>query len=179
MDLRDFRLFVDQVVQEIQPGAVLNYFRTNRAYAHRRFYDVKLKSLTGQTSLKDIRKEFARTWLLMGAGVDAENAKRPKYTACVHMGKLPDHRFRALKVEEGRFNVNLRGLVDWLEGDKAVRKVIRRYKGLRMTEEQKAIRFIQCVLSRADCSQEEAMELWSSTKTATLAKLRKRPSKKR
>ena len=41
-----------------------------------------------------------------------------------------------------------------------------------------AKRFIECVLAQAHCSEEEAMELWASTKSETLSKLRKKLSKK-
>jgi hypothetical protein len=160
MDTGDFRLFVDNLVDEIQPGAMLNYFRTNRAYARRRFYRVRLKTYRG-----DIRTEFARSWLILGAGVDPSDSKRPKYTACVRMGGLSLTRFRRLKSAPGSFSVDLKAVVQWVRGDKAIRDVIRRHKGLRMTEEQKANTFIQCLRAMTHCTKEEATELWSSTRT--------------
>jgi hypothetical protein len=178
MDLRGFREFVDDLVREIEPGAVLNYFRTKRLYARRRFYRLKLESLEGNTTAKAIQKEFEAKWLILGAGTDPAHPKRPQYTACLKIGDLPPRRFRALKGDKGAVSVDLRGLVKWVEGDKSVREVMRRYKGLRMTEEQKAKRFVRCVLAHAHCSEEEAMELWASTKTATLSKLRKKRPKK-
>ena len=65
MDTREFKVFVDNLVDEMQPGAVLNYFRTNRAYSRQRFYRVRLKAYKG-----DVRTEFARRWLILGAGVE-------------------------------------------------------------------------------------------------------------
>jgi hypothetical protein len=167
MDTGDFRLFVDNLVHEMQPGAVLNYFRTNRAYSRRRFYRVRLKTYRG-----DIRTEFARSWLILGAGVDPSDPKRPKYTACVRMSSLSLTRFRRLKSATGSFSVDLKGLVQWVRGDKPIRDVIRRHKGLRMTEEQKANTFIQCLRAMTHCTKEEAMELWSSTRTAGRSKPR-------
>jgi hypothetical protein len=96
----------------------------------------------------------------------------------VEVGKLSIDRFKLLKSHRGSVSVDLKGFVEWTEGEKAVNDVIRRHRGLRMTEEQKARRFIECVLARAHCSEEEAMELWASTKSTTLSKLRKRLSKK-
>lgn len=167
MDTRDFRLFVDNLVDEMQPGAVLNYFRTNRVYSQRRFYRVRLKTYTG-----DIRAEFSRSWLILGAGVDPSDPKRPKYTSCVRMGSLSLTRFRKLKSATGSFSVDLRDVVQWVRGDKPIRDLIRRRKGLRMTEEQKANTFIQCLRAMTHCTKEEAMELWSSTRTGTRSKLR-------
>jgi hypothetical protein len=178
MDLRGFREYVDDLVRKIEPGTVLNYFRTKRLYARRRFYRVRVESLVGNTTVKAVRKEFERQWLILGAGTDSSKAKRPQYTACVKIGDLPARQFRALKGDKGVFSLDLRGCVGWAEGDKVIKDVIRKYKGLRMTEEQKAKRFIECVLARAHCSEEEAMELWASTKTATLSKLRKKLKKK-
>jgi hypothetical protein len=167
MDTRDFKLFVDNLVDAIQPGAVLNYFRTNRAYSRKRFYRVRLKTYTG-----DIRTEFARSWLILGAGVDPSDPKRPKYTACVRMSSLSLTRFRRLKSATGSFSVDLKGIVQWVRGDRPIRNVVRRHKGLRMTEEQKANTFIQCLRAVTHCTKEEAMELWSSSRTARRSKLR-------
>jgi hypothetical protein len=167
MDTRDFKLFVDNLVEEIQPGATLNYFRTNRAYSQRRFYRVRLKTYRG-----DIRTEFARSWLILGAGVDPSDPKRPKYTACVRMSNLSLTRFRRLKSATGSFSVDLKSVVQWIRGDKPIRDVIRRHKGLRMTEEQKANTFIQCLQAMTHCTKAEAMELWSSTRTARRSKPR-------
>ena len=178
MEARGFKEFVDELVRQIEPGAVLNYFRTKRLYARRRFYGVTLESFQNSTTAKAIRKEFEKKWLILGAGVDPSNRKRPQYTACVRIGSIPPRRFTAKKGDKKTWRVDLRDIVEWVKGDKAIKDVIRRYKGLRMTEEQKAKRFIECVLARAHCSEEEAMELWASTKTATLSKLRKKVSKK-
>ena len=178
MELRDFREFVDELVRQIEPGSVLNYFRTKRLYARRRFYRIKLESLVGNSTVKAIRKEFEKKWLIMGAGAVHPKRKQPRYTACVKIGEVPARRFKTLKGDKGAVSLDLRGFVQWIEGDKAVKSVIRRYKGLRMTEEQKAKRFVQCVLAHAHCSEEETMELWASTKTGTLSKLRKKLSKK-
>jgi len=178
MDIRGFREFIDALVREAQPGAVLNYFLAKRIYARRRFHRVKLKSLEGNTSIKNIREEFDRKWLILGAGSDPSNPKRPRYTACVKIGTLPKDRFKMTGPTRHAVSLDLQGLVEWTEGEKAIREVIRKHRGLRMTEEQRARRFIECVLAQAHCSEEEAMELWASTKSATLSKLRKKLSKK-
>lgn len=167
MDTRDFKVFVDNLVQEIQPGAVLNYFRTNRAYSQRRFYRLRLKAYSG-----DVRTEFARSWLILGAAVDPSNPKRPKYTACVEISRLSHSRFRRLKGAKSSFSVDLAGAVQWARGDKPIRSLIRRHKGLTMTEEQKANKFIACLQAMTHCTREEAMELWSSSRTATRSRRR-------
>jgi hypothetical protein len=178
MDIRGFREFIDALVREAQPGAVLNYFLAKRIYARRRFHRVTLKSLEGNTTIKSIRKEFDRKWLILGAGADPSNLKRPRYTACVKIGTLPNDRFKMTGATRQAVSLDLKGLVEWTAGEKDIREVIRKNRGLRMTEEQKAKRFIECVLAQAHCSEEEAMELWASTKSATLSKLRKKLSKK-
>jgi hypothetical protein len=178
MDIRGFKEFIDAQVRKAQPGAVLNYFLAKRMYAHRRFHRVKLKSLEGNNSVKGIRKEFDRKWLILGAGTDPSNSKRPRYTACVKIGRLPNERFKMTGPTRNTVSIDLKGLVEWVEGEKAIKEVIRKHRGLRMTEEQKAKRFIECVLAQAHCSEEEAMELWASTKSATLSKLRKKLSKR-
>lgn len=178
MDKRGFREFVDELVGTVQSGAVLNYFLADRFYSGRRFYRITLKSLEGNTSIKKIRKEFDRKWLILGAGTDPSNPKRPRYTACVEVGKLSNDRFKLLRSHRGSVSVDLKGFVEWTEGEKGVKDVIRRHRALRLTEEQKARRFIECVLARAHCSEEEAMELWASTKSSTLSKLRKKLSQK-
>jgi hypothetical protein len=167
MDTHDFKVFIDSLVQEIQPGTVLNYFRTNRAYSQRRFYRVRLKAYSG-----DVRKEFARSWLILGAAVDPSDPKRPKYTACVEISKLSHSRFRRLKGTKGSFSVDLGGVVQWARGDKPIRSLIRRHKGLTMTEEQKANKFIAYLQAMTHCTKEEAMELWSSGRTATRSRRR-------
>jgi hypothetical protein len=179
MDLRDFRAYVDNLVRTIEPGTVLNYFRTKRLYARRRFYRVRVETLVGSTTVKAVRKEFERQWLILGAGTESSKSKRPQYTACLKIGNLPARQFRALRGDKGAFSLDLRGCVGWTVGDKPIRDVIKKNKGLRMTEEQKAKRFIECVLARAHCSEEEAMELWASTKTATLSKLKNKLKKKK
>jgi hypothetical protein len=178
MDIRGFKEFIDALVRESQPGAVLNYFLAKRVYAQRRFHRVTLKSLEGNNTVKNIRKEFDRKWLILGAGADPANPKRPRYTACVKIGTLPNDRFKMTGPTRQALRLDLKGIVKWAEGEKAIRDVIRKYRGLRMSEEQKAKRFIECVLAQAHCSEEEAMELWASTKSATLSKLRKKLSKK-
>ena len=70
MDARGFREFIDGLVRKAQSGAVLNYFLAKRVYASRRFNRVKLKSLEGNTSIKKLRMEFDRKWLVLGAGTD-------------------------------------------------------------------------------------------------------------
>lgn len=179
MDTRGFREFIDAIVQEAQPGAVLNYFLAKRIYARRRFHRVQLKSREGNTSIKNIRKEFDRKWLILGAGSDPSNPKCPRYTACVKIVAVSSERFKMTGPTRQGVSLDLEGLVDWTEGDKAIREVIRKNRSLRMTEEQKAKRFIECVLAQAHCSEEEAMELWASTKSETLSKLRRKLSKKR
>ena len=178
MDIRGFKEFIDALVREAQPGAVLNYFLAKRVYAQRRFHRVTLKSREGKASIKDIRKEFDRKWLIMGAGTDPTDSKRPRYTACIKIGTLPNNRFKTTGPTRQTVSLNLKDLVEWTQGEKAIREVIRKNRGLRMTEEQKAKRFIECVLAQAHCSEEEAMELWASTKSETLSKLRKKLSKK-
>ena len=178
MDIRGFREFIDALVREAQAGAVLNYFLAKRVYASRRFHRVTLKSLEGNTTIRSIQKEFDRKWLILGAGTDPSNVKRPRYTACVSIGTLPNDRFKMTGARRQAVSLDLKGLVEWTEGEKAIREVIRKNRGLRMTEEQKAKRFIECVLAQAHCSEEEAMELWASTKSATLSKLRKKLSNK-
>ncbi len=178
MDARGFREFIDGLVREAHPGAVLNYFLAKRIYASRRFHRVKLKSLEGNTSIKNVRKEFDRKWLVLGAGTDPSDPNRSRYTACVKIGKIPGNRFKVAGGSRGTVSVDLTGSIEWTEGEKSITDVIRRQRSLRMTEEQKAKRFIECVLAQAHCSEEEAMELWSSTKSATLSKLRKKLSKK-
>jgi hypothetical protein len=178
MDIRGFKEFVDGLVREVQPGAVLNYFLAKRIYRRQRFHRVTLKSLEGNTSIKNIRKEFDRKWLILGAGTDSSHPERPKYTACCRIGSLPNIRFKKPSSARHAVSLDLTGLLEWTEGDEAIREVIQKNRGLRMTEEQKARRFIQCVLAQAHCSEEEAMELWASTKSETLSRLRKKLSKK-
>jgi len=178
MDARGFREFIDGLVRKAHPGAVLNYFLAKRIYASRRFHRVKLKSLEGNTSVKSVHKEFDRKWLLLGAGTDPSDPNRPRYTACVKIGVIPGNRFKMARGSRGTVNVDIRSLVVWTEGEKSITDVIRRQRSLRMTEEQKAKRFIECVLAQAHCSEEEAMELWASTKSETLSKVRKKLSKK-
>ena len=178
MDIRGFKEFIDALVREAQPGAVLNYFLAKRIYKRQRFYGVTLKSLEGNTSVKNIRKEYDRKWLILGAGTDPSNPKRPRYTACVKIGTLPNSRFKMAGPKQGAVRLDLKGLVEWTEGGEAIGEVIRRNRSLRMTEEEKAKRFIECVLAQAHCSEEEAMELWASTKSATLSRLRKKLSKR-
>ena len=178
MDIRGFKEFIDALVREAQPGAVLNYFLAKRVYAQRRFHRVTLKSLEGNTSIKNIRKEFDRKWLILGAGTDPSNPKHPRYTACVKIGTLSNDRFKMTGRTRQAVSLEMKGIVEWTEGETAIRDVIRKNRGLRMTEEQKARRFIDCVLAQAHCSEEEAMDLWASTKSATLSKLRKKLSKK-
>jgi hypothetical protein len=82
MDTRGFREFIDVLVRETQPGAMLNYFLAKRIYARRRLHRVTLKSLEGNTSIKKIRRKFDRKWLILGAGADPSDPTRPRYTAC-------------------------------------------------------------------------------------------------
>lgn len=178
MDARGFREFVDGLVRKAHSGAVLNYFLAKRIYASRRFNRVKLKSLEGNTSIKNLRKEFDRKWLVLGAGTDPSDPKRPRYTACVKIGEIPTNRFKKQGSSRDTVNVDIKGFVVWTEGEKSITDVIRRQRSLRMTEEQKAKRFVECVLAQAHCSEEEAMELWASTKSATLSKVRKDLSKR-
>ena len=178
MDIRGFKEFIDALVREAQPGAVLNYFLANRIYRRQRFHSVTLKSLEGNTSIKNIRKEYDRKWLILGAATDPSDRKRPRYTACVKIGSLPNDRFKMTGPKRQAVRLDLKGSVEWTEGGEAIAEVIRRNRGLRMTEEQKAKRFIECVLAQAHCSEEEAMELWASTKSATLSKLREKLSKR-
>jgi len=174
MDARGFSEFIDGLVRNAHPGAVLNYFLAKRIYASRCFNRVKLESLEGNTSIKNLRKEFGRKWLLLGAGTDPSDPKRPRYTACVKIGEIPSNRFKMAGGSRETVNVDIKGFVEWTEGEKSITDVIRRQRSLRMTEEQKAKRFIECVLAQAHCSEEEAMELWASTKSATLSKVRKK-----
>jgi hypothetical protein len=178
MDIQRFKEFIDALVREVQPGAVLNYFLAKRMYARRRFHRVTLKSLEGNTAVKSIRKEFDRKWLILGAGTDSSNPKRPRYTACVRIGTIPNERFKVTGSRLNAVSLDLKEVVEWVEGEKAISEVLRKHRNLRMTEEQKAKRFIECVLAQAHCSEEEAMELWASTKSATLSKLRKKLSKR-
>ncbi|MBW1743955.1 MAG: hypothetical protein JRJ47_11115 [Deltaproteobacteria bacterium] len=178
MDARGFREFVDELVRKAHPGAVLNYFLAKRIYASRRFNRVKLKSLERNASIKSIRKEFDRKWLVLGAGTDPSDPNRPRYTACVKIGEIPSNRFKMAGGSRDTVSVDTKDLVEWAEGEKSITDVIRRQRSLRMTEEQKAKRFIECVLAQAHCSEEEAMELWASTKSATLSKVRKKLSKR-
>ena len=178
MDIRGFKEFIDALVREAQRGAVLNYFLAKRIYRRRRFHRITLRSLGGNTSIKNIRKEFDRKWLILGAGTDPSHPKRPRYTACLKIGTLPNDRFKMTGPKRQTVRLDLEGFVEWTEGGEAIAAMIRRNRGLRMTEEQKARRFIACVLAQAHCSEEEAMELWASTKSATLAKLRKKLSKR-
>ncbi|MBW1858566.1 MAG: hypothetical protein JRI70_00470 [Deltaproteobacteria bacterium] len=178
MDARGFREFIDGLVRKAHSGAVLNYFVAKRIYASRRFNRVKLKSLEGNTSIKKVRKEFDRKWLVLGAGTDPSDPNRPRYTACVKIGEIPSNRFKVAGGSRGTVSVDLTGSIEWTEGEKSITYVIRKQRSLRMTEEQKAKRFIECVLAQAHCSEEEAMELWASTKSATLSKLRKKLSEK-
>ena len=178
MDIRGFKEFIDASVRKVQPEAALNYFLAKRIYRRQRFHRVTLRSLEGNTSIKNIRKEFDRKWLILGAGTDPSDPKRPRYTACVKIGTLPNDRFKMTGPKQQAVRLDLTGLVEWTEGGEAIADVIRRSRSLRMTEEQKAKRFIACVLARAHCSEEEAMELWASTKSATLSKLRKKLSKR-
>jgi hypothetical protein len=178
MDTRGFREFIDALVRETQPGAVLNYFLAKRQYARRRFHRVTLKSLEGNTSIKKIRREFDGKWLILGAGTDPSDPTRPRYTACARIGALPNDRFKITGPMGQAVSLDLTGSAEWTEGVKPIREVIRKNRGLRMTEEQKAKRFIECVLAQAHCSEEEAMELWASTKSETLSKLRKKLSNK-
>ena len=178
MNIRGFNEFIDALVRETQSGAVLNYFLAKRIYRSQRFHRLTLRSLEGNTSIRNIRKEFDRKWLILGAGTDPSHPKRPRYTACLKIGSLPNDRFKMTGPKKQAVRVDLEGFVEWTDGGEAIAEVIRRNRGLRMTEEQKARRFIECVLAQAHCSEEEAMELWASTKSATLSKLRKKLSKR-
>jgi hypothetical protein len=60
---------------------------------------------------------------------------------------LPSDRFKITGPTRQAVSLDLARSAEWAEGVKPIREVIRKNRGLRMTEEQKAKRFIECVLA--------------------------------